>query len=519
MKKKTLLSIFAAFLAGTIPSFAAVEFYVATNGDDGNDGSKNSPFATVEQAALSVNDNEETTIYLEKDATFKIGKIDFKENKLVSIIGDNTTLLGADKPGNQGGEANRILRAGKKCTISVKGLNFRNSRQIEYLPGGAIFFIGDKLTVENCRFYDNECGSGGGAIGSRGNVVIVKNCYFEGNYTIGGGSYGGAIMQAGSADASYSSLYVENCTFYKNALTVGGQGTAIATYDPSQNGGQYSTTSRLDVVNCTFVGNTSGYAYQAAVDITGGSECETHLINNTFYDNDGALRLYFQTVPVYMFNNFIYANKAGVLSEWSIADSERTAITGYNNMIYGAERSVNEKIDDPCFQGEAAACNNTLGLANDNPMVNLGVATSLKTNDGFMPYLPIINRNSPLIDAGLDDSSAYTETNEIPATDVRGASKKDKKDIGAFEYGGDAGVATNLASNDAISFIQNAGNIVVASSDNEAIEVAVYTVDGKLALTASGSTVDINKAELPKGLVIVKAAGKAGVATCKAIVK
>ena len=507
MNKRFLLSLIAAGLMGSFSSFAAVEYYVSTSGDDSNPGTKDQPFGSVEQAALSVLPNTETIIYLEKDATFKIGEIDFQENKTVSIIGDNTTLLGADKPGYEGGEANRILRAHKGCKVTLKGLTFKNSRQIEYLLGGAIFFAGESLDVDNCRFIDNECGSAGGAIGSRGNHVKVTNSYFEGNYTIGGGARGAAIMHCGLADGTGGDLYVENCTFFENKLKEGGQGTAIAVYDPSQNGGTYTTLKRAEIRNCTFVGNTSKDGYQAAVDISDASECETYLVNNTFYKQDGALRLYFQTVPCYMFNNFVYADKATVLSELKIADSDRTAITAYNNILVGGERGVNEGIDDPCLTSEAASCSNTIAKTTDYTMANLGVATSLKSDEkSKVPYLPIINANSPLVDAGLDNSSEFTTENVIPALDVCGLGVNGKKDIGAFEYDGRQGGVANVFETSGDVVFANVGTgVLVKSSKGSVLTVEVYTIDGKMAYRTVGNDVVLPKNELPEGLVIVKA--------------
>lgn len=514
MNKKLLLSLAIAGIVGTTQSFAAVEYWVSTNGNDSNDGSEAAPFASVEMAALSVKDNTETIIHLEKDATFHVGKIDFSENKLVTIIGDNTTLLGADKPGNEGGEANRIFRGNTNSSFVLKGLNFRNGRQVEYWGGGAIFFNGDRLEIENCNFYNNEAGSSGAAIASRGKVVSVKNCYFEGNYTIGGGARGAAIMQCGPNNGEAGELYVENSTFYQNKLTMGGQGTAIGIYDPST-GIQYTATNRVDVKNCTFVGNYSADPYQAAIDISDNTDCEAYIINNTFYDNDGALRIFYQMAPVYFINNFAYANKSCVLSECSIAEYDRAAVTAYNNILIGVERSVNENMDDPCFGAQASACSNTLGLANDKPIQSFGIATTLKSDDNcFVPYLPINSENSPLVDAGLDDSSEFTGDNAVPAYDVRGLATNGKRDIGAYEYP-NPGSVNNIATDNGICFLQDATSIRV----NGATSVSVFSIDGKLAASATGEAVAFSTNDLPKGIAIVKATSEKGSSTHKFIIR
>lgn len=440
MNKKQLLSLAAAALIGASQSFAAVEYWVATNGSDENPGTEAKPFATPEMAVLMVKDNEETIIHLEKDATFMMaGQLNLDKNKICTIEGDNTTLKGAEKPGFEGGEAVRIFRAADNSKVTLRGLNFVNGRQVEYVLGGAIYFAGEELNVDKCRFIDNEAGSCGAAIGSRGHIVRVTNSYFEHNYIIGGGARGAAIMQRGP-ETMDGELYVDNCTFYNNSLNQGGQGYCIAIYDPSnQPGVNFAGCKKMQVTNSTFVGNTSKDNYQACIDISNSTDCETILANNTFYDNDGVLRLYFQLEPVYMFNNFAYCNRSCVLSECSIADTDRAAITAHNNIFYGAERSVNENMDDPDFNANAAAAHNILGLCKDATMTALGVSTTLGNRDeAFVPFLPILRDNSPLVNAGIDNSSEWLAPNVIPATDCRGYYPADKvrNDVGAYEYGG-----------------------------------------------------------------------------------
>ena len=476
MNKKILLSTLAAGLLGTMQSFAAVEYWVSPSGDDSNPGTESEPFATPEMAMLSTNENEETIIHLEKNAEFLVGKLDFTTNKIVSLIGDNTTFIAESDPLPTVGTdrtALRILMGREGTKMYVEGINFHNGRQTGYFGGGAIFFDGESLEINNCKFTHNESGSGGNAICGRAGSVIVRNSYFEDNYAIGGAAVGGAIVNAGKLDlekGTYGTLIVENCTFVDNQLQQGGQGTAIAIYDQAENA-RFSYTNYLKVTNCTFVNNTSTDGYQAAIDITGNENCETYIANNTFYNGDGALRLFFQVAPIYFVNNFAYVNKATVLSEYS-TDTNLAQIQAYNNILYGGERGVNENILDPCLTTEAAACKNTIGTTSQISMASLGVATSLTTDDSDskVPYLAILSQNSPLVDAGLD---SYTEIDDavedfIPATDVRGKANNGKKDIGAFEYNGldDAGVETIATDgNSNIAFISNGSEIVVSNSN------------------------------------------------------
>ena len=129
MNKKVLLGLMAACLG--VNAFAATEIYVkaSTGNDSYNGASWNTAFKTVQKAIASVNENEETIIYLEANTVFDTGgQLDLGNNKIVSIIGNNTTLRAAEKAGKDGGEGARILRAVAGCDLTVKGITFLKTR-------------------------------------------------------------------------------------------------------------------------------------------------------------------------------------------------------------------------------------------------------------------------------------------------------------------------------------------------------------------------------------------------------
>lgn len=465
-----------AAVIGVCPAFATTEYWVASNGSDTNPGTQDQPFQTVEMAAYSVLENDETIIHLAKDETFMLmGSLTFERNMKVSIVGDNSTLLGDENPGDNSGTGPTLIVGRPGSYITVEGCTLRNGRRIEYLTGGAIYFEGEELTVRHCTFKDNEAGSGGGAIGSRGKLVSVYDSYFDRNYTIGGAARGAAIIQAGRYNngVEEGELYVENCTFANNDMKAGNQGTAIDIYDNSLDY-RASYTQKLTVVNCTFFENKTTTPYQAAVDISGGSDCETYLINNTCYGCEGFLRLYFQQAPVYMFNNFAYCDRATVFSEYSIADTDRTAIIAHNNILYGKEAKVNENIDDPDLNAGATAANNIMGLCKDKSMVALGVASALSNTDSYVPFLPLLRANSELIGKGIDNSAEWTTENLIPGFDCRGFIREDHNDVGAYQFGAtkpDSGIE----------------NIVVAGETDPNAPVEYYNLQGvRVANPANG---------------------------------
>ena len=210
MNKKFLLSTMAACMLGTVPSFAAVEYWVSPNGDDANAGTEAEPYATPEMAILMANEGEETIIHFEKDAEFLIGKLEAGENKTIRLIGDNTLFLAEKDPLPQGTNrtAHRILDGGAGTNLYVEGIIFKNGRQIEYLGGGAIGFTGETLEVNNCQFIHNESGSGGNAICASAEEVIVRNSYFEDNYSIGYAARGGAQLGVGQSQPQYGRIAV-----------------------------------------------------------------------------------------------------------------------------------------------------------------------------------------------------------------------------------------------------------------------------------------------------------------------
>ena len=507
MNKKVLLGLMAACLG--VNAFAATEIYVkaSTGNDSYNGASWNTAFKTVQKAIASVNENEETIIYLEANTVFDTGgQLDLGNNKIVSIIGNNTTLRAAEKAGKDGGEGARILRAVAGCDLTVKGITFLNGRQIEYNPGGGLFFAGNTLVVDSCQFIDNESGSGGSGVASRGKDVIVRNSYFDGNYVNSGYGTGAAIVQAGVNNGDAGTLLVENCTFYRNDLN--GVGSAISTKDA---GAKYTNVKEVKIVNSIFISNTSDLANQAAIDVTDSSgEAAIKLINNTFYDNDGALRI----GDIYgsdggeliMINNLIFANMSGIFGAdgYSVADL-RDPIIGYNNIVVGGERGVNENIDDECFNDKKDQYNNRVETTATYPLSMVALSTTLST-DNYVPYLALTAENSDAVNAGYA-SGVYADL--IPTVDIRGYGVAGTRDIGAYEYGGvpvPPSAISSLKADEADSFVftQNSSEITVVNTDDREMTLTVVDLLGRTIYSAQGTgMLTVNKGNIDSRCVVL----------------
>lgn len=463
MKAKSLLLATVAVLMGAATATAA-EYWVSPSGKDSNPGTEAAPFGSPEMAFMSLKPNDPSTVHI-ANGTYMVGSLRIEDNVNVTVAGEgNAILKGAEKSGRDGGEASRILRIGKNTNVTISGMTFLNGRQVGYYPGGAIFFLGTDLTVDNCAFIDNQGSNAGGAIGSRGKNVTVKNSYFKGNRTEGGGANGAAISVTGDMASGEGSLIVENCCFEGNGLEEngGGTGICISLYEPADNSGGagYSLVTKFSCTNCTFFNNKSIQGYVGDIDISSNPDAEVTIVNNTFISTEAALTMGFREGETYLFNNFIYAAKQGIGSTTSIAESDRTAITAANNYIYGGEAAINDNIDDGMFNANG----NVLGKTADNSLASFAMDNALTFN-GNIGYLAF-GATSKLIGKGMADSSALSDgTNLIPALDCRGAAIYDGgKDVGAYEYNPEFdGIATVTISNDAPAIYYNLQGVRVAN--------------------------------------------------------
>lgn len=506
--KRRLFSVMVACSVFALAS-AQTTFYVSNSGNDSNAGSESAPFKTIGCAVMKVQENTPTTIYLEENATFDLSdaestgyaKLDFTNNKDVKLIGKNTTLKAWATPGNQGGQAIRMLRGGEGTKLYVSGINFVNGRQVEYMLGGAIFFAGETLELEGCKFINNEAGSAGAAIGSRGKQVIVNNCYFEGNYTIGGGAIGAVIMHCGPNVADVDENYflkVTNSTFYKNHMDgESSRGVAIGLVDQSTGSSKNSTVGLLEVKNCTFLENTiQNGAYEGIIDLTNAEVAHTYIINNTFYNNLGAISIPFVPGNITFINNVVYADKTTILSSVDAADRTFYA---YNNVLIGGERGVNEKMTEASLNEEKAAYNNMVETTTTYQLANLGLATTF-SNDATVPYLAI-TASSPMVNKGMNDSSDILGINVIPATDVCGTAINETKDIGAYEVPGPDNITNNAMDNTTYELNYTADGIIVKNLSDKRLYLQIVGIDGAQIYKANiNGELTINKNGLNKGI-------------------
>lgn len=221
------------------------------------------------------------------------------------------------------------------------------------------------------------------------------------------------------------------------------------------------------------------------------------IINNTFYGNDGALRIGdIYTGELYFINNLVYATGSGIFGDPNYTvNNYRTPIEGYNNIIIGGERGVNEAIDDECFNGKKDQYNNRVETLATYPLSRVALATSLST-DNYVPYLPLTAENSDAVNAGYADG-AYADM--IPATDIRGLKAVGTRDIGAYEYGAteQSAIASVVADESDFVIARNGDQITVVNTAARHFTLTVVDMLGRTVYSAEGADMlTVNKQDI-----------------------
>ncbi|MGN6604719.1 MAG: right-handed parallel beta-helix repeat-containing protein [Ginsengibacter sp.] len=156
---------------------------------------------------------------LQKDTTVTIDGFIFdgsNNNKNISAPGSGTTTTN--------GGAIYISTVSK---VSVNNCRFYDNYA---LTGSAVYIEGDRTTVSHCVFTENHAGQG--TLVNNGPDNVIKNCIFyknKANY------YGGGVYQSNGT--------FTNVIFYKNEASVGA--------------GVYTSNTGVKFINCDFIKNNA----------------------------------------------------------------------------------------------------------------------------------------------------------------------------------------------------------------------------------------------------------------------
>lgn len=133
--------------------------------------------------------------------------------------------------------------------------------------GGAVRMFNGTYTYEACDFVDNESGTHGGALASSGAMWSAWQCLFESNLSSDGGSggRGGAIYHDG-----HDSSWMENCVFWNNESLWYGSSVYMI--------------EQLTVRNCTHYGDVGLTVY----DVPSGGDLD--MFNSIIWNySDGSI--------------------------------------------------------------------------------------------------------------------------------------------------------------------------------------------------------------------------------------
>jgi hypothetical protein len=170
--------------------------YVTKDGDDANEGSEDSPVATIAKAIELAQGRSGQIIIGE--GTYTESNLAISDDLNISAIGD--VIWDAN------GQRAFSMATGD---VVISNITFINGNHTSY--GHLIRIDGDSITFEDCKFISN----GGNVTGTNGVIYVnmananFTNCHFENNTAGTGTSYGLISLKD-------SILLVDGCTFVNN---------------------------------------------------------------------------------------------------------------------------------------------------------------------------------------------------------------------------------------------------------------------------------------------------------------
>jgi RTX calcium-binding nonapeptide repeat (4 copies)/Right handed beta helix region len=376
--------------------------------------------------------------------------------------GGRATVLNSQFNGNKGVSANNSFSAGAIANdgsgeMVIKNTQFANNLGFN---GGAIYSLLSPLTVENCKFINNEAiGEGGGAIFTDGgSTIAVRGSWFEGNKAQG---EGGALFLYGYAP---DQIILEDSTVINNSVAKGTQGfgNGIA------RGGGLRSNSDLTIRNVTFANNTSAgqgggiwidgdspinisnstFSGNRVTDDIGGAmvlntgiNAPVNIVNTTIVNNwanraNGAIWMNHWEQPVTLTNSIVAFNTAsGVYYEQQVGYQPKD---GGGNIEYPA----------PVYPGRRVAANSQI----IDPKIG-----GLQEVDGVMIH-PLM-AGSPAINAGVTSAATASVT-----IDQRNVPRDSRIDIGSFELSSGTPYSASVPQPSYVQMNGSAANDVLVGS-------------------------------------------------------
>ncbi|WP_409200530.1 right-handed parallel beta-helix repeat-containing protein [Methanobrevibacter sp. DSM 116169] len=267
--------------------------YVSKSGNDGNNGSINSPVATIKKAIELASMGSGQIII--KEGTYLESALEIRNN--LNITGQGNVIIDAN-----GGRAFRIYGV----NVLLSNLYFINGNETY---SGSVIRVdsGSSLTIDSCIFNKNGGVNNQALIQVSGSNITLLNSIFENNTANPTGtSYGNIYITNGNLYADncnftnnhnkYGVFYISgsvaeiyNCVFDSNNATSSSGGLGAGIYFS----GSSSAGTTAIVENCTFINNfanrgTSTFGDSAvgkggAIYVNGNS---TVTISNSYFENN-----------------------------------------------------------------------------------------------------------------------------------------------------------------------------------------------------------------------------------------
>ncbi|WP_010182949.1 T9SS type A sorting domain-containing protein [Aquimarina agarilytica] len=434
-RKSFILSLFSILFLGNL---YAKDIYVAKNGSNSNNGTKNSPFKTIQKAADVVQAGDvifiRRGVYKEKITVRKSGtagkwiKIKAYPGDEKKAIIDGTPLLilrssyievsgiRVQNVHVTNGRSEGIYVEGPASNIVLKNNHTFNTRNSGIAVWGVGFKknLGNLKNIRNVKVLNNKvekaCNGGYNECITLSNGIIdfeiVGNEIFNGGNPINGGE--GIDIKVGIQNGKIADNYVHDLT--RRGIYLDANGSVGETKPFVKNVKIYNNVSVRNVGHGLAL-MTEGIGDVSDIDV----------YNNLFHNNtDDGIMIFNHpkgtgnVFDIRIFNNTMAFNKR---KGFLLAHPRSFDIKLYNNIIWGSEdngskRSQRNK-DYSISAGKATENNNLIAV---NPQF-------VNVNNGNYR----LKKNSPAIDKGIASGA--------PREDLDNKNRNGKIDIGAYEFG------------------------------------------------------------------------------------
>ena len=283
--------------------FTLSDYYVAKTGDDDNDGTQVSPFATIGMAIAAA--NATIAAGFAAAVTVHVGDGTYAEHTLmlekpITIVGESGNRDAVIVNANGSKDNKRRTFTLNHAAATLSGITVKNG----YVDGGGITACGGNVLIDenggvvtNCVVL-NGYAVGGGNIYMNGEAALVLECVVTNgtvNWSRGGniaaayGRVSRCLVANGACLANYGgnpsgdsgNVHLGNSAVMENCLIFGG---VVKDNNASNANGVYlADSSRL--VNCTIVKNRSD-SYPNVPAVNAGADT-VRVVNCAIYGNGG----------------------------------------------------------------------------------------------------------------------------------------------------------------------------------------------------------------------------------------